>query len=560
MRTKLILKWYNHFCQARLTFKSLKMKGKYILLQFILLILLITCCQHDAGVKRKNKGNGECYYVSPSGDDQNPGSKTKPWKSLEKISATDLDPADTILLEGGAVFKGTIRLDSLDSGDEGKKVIIGSYGTGRAIIDAAMAEGIVVKNCSNFSIMDLIIKGSGRKEGNAADGVYITGSKQFDIDSLELFGFQHSGLHLHICSGLKITNVYAHDNGFAGINLTGTTVYDPLNYDNKNVYIGYCIAENNPGDPTVTGNHSGNGILASSVRGGVIEYCEAFNNGWDMPWTGNGPVGIWIWDCTDFIIQHCISHDNKTNPLAGDGGGFDLDGGVSNSVIQYCFSYNNQGAGFGLFEFGAAKPWENNTVRYNISQNDGSINGGSVAIWRSSTSVTMRNCEINNNTFYNATQRGFSLMIENNCPGFKFRNNIFVFKGAFLIPGQKLVSELFQANCYWSLSGDKTIAGYKNLQEWAQETGNEKPGNSLVGIFADPGLHSPGSCSLTDPLQLDARNLAAYSLKSESPLIDRGLDLKKLFNLETGTKDIAGTPLPQYTGFDIGALEYNREK
>ncbi|MCX6328115.1 MAG: right-handed parallel beta-helix repeat-containing protein [Bacteroidia bacterium] len=536
------------------------MKYKYIpLLCFIVLLLIIGCHGND-GVKTESKGNGECYYVSGSGDDHNPGSLTRPWKTLEKINHTNLKPGDNILLEGGTVYTGTIRLDSSDSGEEGKKVIIGSYGNGRAIIDGANAEGIVVKNCSHFIIRDLIVKGSGRKEGNVTDGVYITVSEYFDLDSLELFGFQHSGLHVHICSELKITSIYAHDNGFAGIHVTGTTINDPVNYDNENIYVGYCIAENNPGDPTVTDNHSGNGILASSVRGGTIEYCEASNNGWDMPWTGNGPVGIWIWDCTDFIIQHCISHNNKTNPIAADGGGFDLDGGVSNSVIQYCLSYNNQGAGYGLFEFGAAKPWENNIIRFNISQDDGIVNGGSLAIWRNETAGAMRNCEIYNNTFYNSNGRGNSLWIYNNWPDFHFRNNIFIYKGSFLYPGQKLAKELFQSNCYWNLKDDQSIAGYKNLLEWSLATGNEKTGDSFVGIYADPDLQSPGTCSLTDPGKLDPANLTAYYLKTGSPLIDRGLDLKKLFSLESGIKDIVGTALPQGKGFDIGAVEHVYKK
>ena len=536
------------------------MKFRFIPLQCLIIILLITGCHDNAGVKRVKKGKGECYYVSPSGNDNNPGSKAKPWKTLNKINVTNLNPGDTVLLEGGAFFAGTLFLDSPDSGEEGERVIISSYGKGRAIIDGAESEGIIVKDCSHFIIRDLIVKGSGRKEGNVTDGIYITKSKNFDLDSLELSGFQHSGLHVHICSNLKITNVYAHDNGFAGIHITGTAISDPVNYDNENVYIGYCIAENNPGDPTVTDNHSGNGILASSVRGGTIEYCEAFNNGWDMPWTGNGPVGIWIWDCRDFIIQYCISHDNKTRPGAADGGGFDLDGGVSNSVIQYCLSYNNQGAGFGLFEFGAAKPWENNIIRYNISQNDGIINGGSLAIWRSETAGTIRNCEIYNNTFYKTNGKGNSLWIFNNWPGFNFRNNIFIYKDSFLYPGQKLVTELFQGNCYWNLTGDQKIAGYKNLGEWAKATANETLGDNLIGIFADPGLQRPGTCSLTDPRKLNAENLSAYSLKTGSPLIDRGLDLKKRFSLEPGTKDIAGTSSPQGKGYDIGAMEYIIEK
>jgi hypothetical protein len=536
------------------------MKYNFITLQYLILLFLLSGCLEKSGVKSENPSKGSCYYVSLSGNDANSGSKSRPWKTLGKINRTDFQPGDTILFEGGSVFAGTLIFDSLDSGVDGKIVTISSYGNGRAVIDGAGSEGIIVRNCKYFIISDLIVKGLGRKDGNVADGVFITQSGNFNIDSLELFGFQHSGLHIRICSDVRITNVYAHDNGFAGIHITGSTISDPFNYDNKNVYIGYCVAENNPGDPTVLDNHSGNGILASSVSNGTIEYSSASDNGWDMPWTGNGPVGIWIWDCTNFLIQYCISYDNKTTAGAGDGGGFDFDGGVSNSIIQYCLSYSNQGAGYGLFEFGATKPWENNIVRYNISINDGIINGGSLAVWRSETGGTMRNCEIYNNTFYNNTGRGNAIAFLNNWPGFKFRNNIFIYKNSFLVPGQKIVSELFQSNCYYSLSGDQTIAGYGNLLEWAQTTGNEKLNNSVLGLYTDPGLNNPETFLLTDPLKLNPVNLFPYYLNPGSPLIDRGLDLMKVFNLGSVAKDLAGTSLPQGAGYDIGALEFIKEK
>jgi len=532
------------------------MKNKLFNLTWFIIILLLTACRDKADPKSGNKDSGKCYYVSTSGRDNSSGSRMAPWKTLNRISNTNLNPGDTVLFEGSAVFSGTIYLDSLDSGEDGKQVVLGSYGSGRAIIDGEKSEGIIAKDCNHFVIRDLIVQGSGRNKGNLTDGVYIKESNNFRIDSIELSGFQHSGLHIHICSDVDIRRVYAHDNGFAGIHITGNTISDSVNYDNKNIYIGYSVAENNPGDPTVLDNHSGNGILVSSAKGGTIEYCEAFNNGWDMPWTGNGPVGIWIWDCRDITIQYCIAHDNKTRQGAKDGGGFDLDGGVSNSVIQYCLSYNNQGAGYGLFEFGAAKPWENNTVRYNISHNDGSVNGASVAIWCYARGGSMRNCEIYNNTFYNNTATGFSLMIENNCPGFKFRNNIFIYKNDFLIPGQKLESELFQANSYWSLSGEKRIAGFSNFREWVKATGNEKLDNRLVGLFADPGLQNYETCSITDPGKLNSDNLSNFKLRSGSPLIDRGLNLKNLFNIDPGLKDIAGKPVPNGKAYEIGAMEF----
>ncbi len=518
------------------------------------IILFFTGCSSESGKP------GRSYYVSATGNDGNPGTRERPWQTTEKINTANIEPGDSILLEGGSLFSGTIRLDSLDSGIEGKEVFIGSYGYGRATVDGGMAEGFVIEGCKYISINNLVVKGSGRKQGNTSDGVFITLSEYVKADGLELTGFQHSGLHVHICRDVQITNVNAHDNGFAGIHITGNTAGDRFNFDNEDIYIGYCIAENNPGDPSVLSNHSGNGILASSVNRGVIEYCEAFNNGWDMPWTGNGPVGIWIWDCTDFKIQYCVSHDNKTNPVAKDGGGFDLDGGVSNSVIQYCLSYNNQGGGYGLFEFGAAKPWENNVLRYCISFNDGSLNGGSVAIWRGSPDLAMRNCDIYNNTFYNTTTRGYSLTIESNSPGFRFFNNIFAYKGAFLMPGQKLVSELFQGNCYFNFSGDKSIAGFKDIQEWADQTSNEMVNARIAGIYSDPLLNNPAGFSPENSLKLNSELLAPFGLEKNSPLIDRGLDLKQIYNIDPGGSDISGNKLPQGSGFEIGALEFIRQE
>jgi hypothetical protein len=51
-------------------------------------------------------------------------------------------------------------------------------------------------------------------------------------------------------------------------------------------------------------------------------------------------------------------------------------------------------------------------------------------------------------------------------------------------------------------------------------------------------------------------NLAGFYLKSGSPLIDQGLDLKELFNMDVVKKDISGMSLPQGNGFDVGALEF----
>ena len=500
------------------------------------------------------------YYISPDGDDNNSGkSNSKAWKTIQKVNETDFEPGSSILFEGGKEFDGTIQLSEADAGSADLKITVSSFGDEKALINGGDIEGLNATNCDHLVVKDLIFKGSGRKTGNTTDGVLITGSDSVIVENLEVYGFQKSGLHVRKSVKAHITHIYAHHNGFAGIHVTGTTMNHETDYDNADLYIGYCVAESNPGDPTVLKGHSGNGILANSVKGGVIEYCEAFNNGWDMPWTGNGPVGIWIWDCTDFIIQYCIAHDNKTNPVANDGGGFDFDGGVSNSIMQYNLSYNNEGCGYGLYEFGASKAWENNIIRYNISQDDGIINGGSVGIWKADGRGTMRNCEIYNNTFYNSAENGPIIWLYDHYPGFNFRNNIFVYNGTFLDENQQLEDEVFQGNLYWNLAGGLGIGKYKTIEEWAATTGNEMLNNELTGRFIDPGLNQPGKVSLTDPGLLDATHLTEYTPVPGSPVIDSGLDLKELFDLDPGKKDLLGTPVPSGQTFDIGAIENNKK-
>ncbi len=497
------------------------------------------------------------YYISPDGDDNNSGkSSSKAWKTIQKVNDTDFVPGSSILFEGGKEFSGTIQLSGADAGSADKEITISSYGDGKALINGGDNEGLLAEDCDHLVVKDLIFIGSGRKTGNVTDGVLITDSDSIKIQNLEVYGFQKSGLHVRKSVNAHITHVYAHNNGFAGIHVTGKTMNDKTNYDNADLYIAYCVAENNPGDPTVLKGHSGNGILANSVKEGIIEYCEAFNNGWDMPWTGNGPVGIWIWDCTDFIIQYCIAHDNRTNPVASDGGGFDFDGGVSNSIMQYNLSYNNEGCGYGLYEFGAAKAWENNTIRYNISQDDGIINGGSVGIWKNDNRGAMRNCEIYNNTFYNSLENGPTIWLYDHYPGFNFRNNIFVYNGTFLDENQKLGAEVFQGNIYWNLAGGLGIDNYKTIEEWTASTGKEMLNNELTGRFIDPGLNQPGKVSLTDPCLLDTTYLPEYNPVQGSPVIDAGLNLRELFNLDPGKTDILGTPVPSGQAFDIGAIEY----
>jgi hypothetical protein len=502
---------------------------------FILLLLLVAA----SGLAARD------YHVSPIGDDANPGTRVAPLLTLEKAAAIDLEPGDRILFEGGRTFMGTLRLEASDSGSAGNRVVIGSYGEGRAAINAGDGSAVVLDNANHVSIQRLVLRGSGRKDGNTSSGLVLRRGSHLEIDDIDVSGFRRSGIDIDGTIDARITHVRAHRNGFAGISSGGAV--------SENLYIGYSLAENNPGDPTVRKNHSGNGIVVGKAKNVLIEYCEARYNGWDMPWNGNGPVGIWTYDSDRVVIQFSVAHHNRST--AEDGGGFDIDGGVTNSIIQYNYSHSNFGAGYLICQYRGAGEFANNVVRYNISQDDGLMNhDAGIYVWVGGEH--MKSTLVHNNTIFNskgsAVAFGGNPQYMNPPPLFQFFNNIFVSQGPQIRGGSK--NGVFKGNLYWSV-GERGfhVDDYKSLEEWASRTGQEKHEGRLVGRFADPMLCKDGNGLLTDPLKL--ATLLEYQLMPGSPAIDRGLDLRSFFGVNPGGRDFFGGAVPSGGGFDIGAHE-----
>jgi hypothetical protein len=128
-------------------------------------------------------------------------------------------------------------------------------------------------------VSHLAFVGCGRQSGSDGNAVELRRTRHVKLDSLEVSDFRLSGVSSAGDENTRITRVYAHKNGFAGISTSG----EHGTARTKNLYIGYCAAANNPGDPKNLSNHSGNGIVVGGVDDGLVEYCEAFDNGWDMP-------------------------------------------------------------------------------------------------------------------------------------------------------------------------------------------------------------------------------------------------------------------------------------
>jgi len=315
---------------------------------------------------------GTQYYVSSSGgSDDNAGtSPSAAWATITKLTDFGWDPGfrpgDTIFLDGTFTDYLWIQLDKSFGSDEFPLHITSLDPTNPATISVSGTDGIfiytfgVVPGGGGVIVDHLIIKGDGSlitKNGQTAAGVFIYHDAPGDVgnfvfDSLDVSGFSSSGME---------TFRY---------NQSGATGWI------TNVTITNSVFHENPGYPNWP-HPSGSGIVLAGVKGGLIQNTTAYKNGALNSSPGGGPVGIWTYDADSIVIRNCTSHDNLS--LKNDGGGFDLDGGTTNSLIDNVLSYNNYGPGLYACSFGDYNGsimnnygWnENNTIRNSKSLGDG---------------------------------------------------------------------------------------------------------------------------------------------------------------------------------------------
>ena len=282
------------------------------------------------------------FFVSVSGSDANAGtSADAPWQTISRVNGRALEPGDSVLFEGGATFEGTLRLDAGDSGTPEQPVVVGSYGDGRATIRSGAATAVGVYNTSGLVVRDLVLTGDG-VGANGSDGVQVYTDRAGDdrpghvrLENLDVSGYGGWGVSIGGWNGpdagwrdVRVTHSALHDNGKGGL-----VTYAQAGRPNEQVYVGHVRAFDNHGTSSAT-ERSGDGILLANVDGANVEHSVAHGNGALNFNASSGPVGIWAWESNAVVLQFNESFDNRTGGDA-DGGGFDFDGGVTDSVMQY---------------------------------------------------------------------------------------------------------------------------------------------------------------------------------------------------------------------------------
>ena len=504
------------------------------------ILLILSCNKNIASVNHDSTSKKASYYFSITGDDKNDGSLKYPFKTIDHLNTIHFNAGDSILLKAGEVFSGSISIKT--NGTAEMPVVLASYSNGEAIIDARNETAVSIYESSYININNIICKGAGRQDGNIKAGVSISNCSNVKVSNVDVSGFQKSGLQLYNCKNTIIDKVHAHDNGAAGIGVEG-------DFNNKlgshNINITNCKAVNNPGDPTNLTNHSGNGIIVGHSTNVIIDHCVATNNGWDMPRIGNGPVGIWCYEADSVIIQHCLSYQNKTSIGGADGGGYDFDGGTTNSIIQYCLSYNNQGSGYCIFQYWGASPWYNNVMRFNISIDDGLVSDSraGVYVWNSSKDPKQfYDCDFYNNTIYNSKQAALSFSETSERKNFRFFNNIFIGADS-LIRGNrgKNNDDIILANDWWSIDKKFNAGGMNDFTAWATTNNIEQMNSKIIGLNVLPHFKNAGDTTFTDVGHLN--NFDSYKIIGTSAIKKAGIDLQDLYKMNIGNEDFNGQPI-----------------
>jgi hypothetical protein len=507
------------------------------------------------------------YFVRQNGNDDAQGTSTNAaWRTIERVNRARLQPGDCVRFEANASFAGNLLLSAADAGTSNAPVVIGSFGQGRATILAGRKTGITVQNAGGLALENLIVAGAGRTNNSGygiccdntlTDGRRLDGLRIANVETRDfgIFGILIGGSRAGF-EHVRVTHCVMHDNLRGGMEVAGRLPWDASVYAHADVQVCHCQAFDNTGDPAYFKNHSGSGMVLYQVDGGLMEDCAAWNNGALCQSKGGG-VGLWTCASRRVVIQHCESFANRTS--GGDGGGFDLDGGCVDCVLQYNYSHENDGPGLMVYTYPYASHTDSGSVvRFNISENDSRKSRHYAGLWVRADGKQMTGLEIYNNTVIVGPWTDQAALINARGVEARLRNNIFI-AAAPALPLRVEQPEprvRFENNLYWRQGGPTEISWgtqtYSTLQQWRDGAGQELSNTQQTGFFADPLLipHPPETlpgrpCALP--------SLRAFRPLPGSPALAGGLDLRKNFGLDTGARDFLGL-LPPAGPFPLGAI------
>ncbi len=501
---------------------------KYAKSGFAILMALMIIVSYSPLAVYSSQSPNATYYVSPTGDDSNPGTLEAPWRTIQKAANTMVG-GNTAIVRGG-IYEEFVTIKSSGSELHGyitfqaypgeKPVIDGanlSIGSGRSSLihlrnaNYVIVDGFEVRNLTSSSSSEYP---AGIRVQSGGSNIHLLNNNVHHIANMSSAGNAH-GIHVYGDELLPITDVRVSSNQVHSLTLGSSEAL------------------------TISGN----------VDGFIVDRNTVFNNnniGIDIA----GYYGACSVPCQDQARNGTVSDntvygiDSSGNPAYGTGtnsaGGIYADG-ATNIVIERNHVY---GSDFGIevASENTGKTTSKITVRNNyIHHNDGAgiIMGGS----ERDNGGASDNLLYNNTLLFNDQLRqgyGEITLQENNF------NNRIVNNLVYALPRKSFVyksnttgsGNIVDYNLYYRADGTEGVPWKWQGQTFSTwEEYKESTGHDTHSLFADPMLADVSG--------------GPISLLAGSPAIDRGTDIL------SSEMDLYGLPRKQGASIDIGASEYN---
>jgi Right handed beta helix region len=480
---------------------------------------------------------GSSFYVSTSGDDANPGTQAKPWRTVQH--AADTARAGSTVNVRGGIYGERVSVNASGNASEGF-ITFKSYPGETAVLDAAhlVPEGrsgvLTIHNKSYVRIEGLEIRNYRTAEHRLAPlGISVMGA----------------GSHIELLHN----NVHHIEQNFQGRDAPGRGGN------------GFGIA--------VYGTDANTPISELVIDGNEVHHLK----------TGSSESLVVNGNVTKFRITHNTVHDN--NNIGIDVIGFERtalnpavdqarDGVVSDNLVYNITSrgnpaYGNEQNSDGIYVDGGTRVVIERNVIHDV---DFGIELASEHKGRATSYITARNnliyhahtagvsiggydperghtdhCTVVNNTLYDNDTAGTGsgeFQMQYNMADNVFKNNI-VYAGARClisvnkspVPANEHLVDI-DYNLYYCASGSKASewkeypTTVKGFEKYVESTGNNRHSQ-----FVDPRF--------VDPARKD------FHLRSDSPAISAGT----IAGLPVGEKDLDGWPRIKSGKIDIGCYQ-----
>jgi hypothetical protein len=477
------------------------------------------------------------FYVSATGDDANPGTQAKPWRTVQH--AADTARAGSTVNVRGGVYEERVSINASGNASDGF-ITVRSYPGEIAVLDAGhlVPEGrsgiLTIHNQSYVRIEGLEIRNYRTAEHRLAPlGISVMGSGTH----IELL---HNNVH-HIEQNFQGRDAPGRGGNGFGIAVYGTDASTPISE---------LVIDGNEVHHLKTGSSE-----SLVVNGNVTHFRITHNTVHDNNNIGIDVIGFErtapnpaVDQARDGVVSENLVYNitSRGNPAYGntqDSDGIYVDGGTRVLIERNVIHDVDFGIELASEHKGRATSYI--TARNNLiyHANTAGVSIGGYDPQRGST----EHCTVINNTLYDNDTAGTGsgeFQMQYNMEDDVFKNNI-VYAGARCLisvnksaPAANKAPVSIDYNLYYCASGSKASEGkeasgtVKGFEQYVQSTNNDRHSH-----FSDPRFVDPGN--------------KKFQLRSDSPAIAAGTTA----GLSVGEKDLDGSPRLKAGGIDIGCYQ-----